>query len=244
LAGTVNEFQKLLAKKKYIVFFIIEISICVLILLIESALNRVSAGIIEFGAVDMSLMMLTFFIQVYVPLIIFMASCDTFSSEIQDGTVKAVLMRPVSRLKIFLSKITAVMLLAVAYLASLFLVTILLEALFSGGIRSFWVSFGAYILDIVPLFILVLMAVFINQLTKSPTLAMFMLILIYALLSIVGIFIPQLSGLLFTGYSQWHNIWIGQTIPFMPMLSKIGLLAGYGAVFMSGAYYLFDRREI
>jgi hypothetical protein len=133
LAGTVNEFEKLLAKKKYIVFFIIEIAICVLLLLIETALNRVSGGIIEFGAADMSLVMLTFFIQIYIPLIIFMASCDIFSSEIQDGTVKAVLMRPISRLKIFLSKITAVMLLAVGFLASLFLVTVFLEALFSGG---------------------------------------------------------------------------------------------------------------
>jgi ABC-2 type transport system permease protein len=139
--------------------------------------------------------MLTFFIQVYIPLIIFMASCDTFSTELQDGTIKAVLMRPISRLKIFLSKITAVMMLAVAYLASLFIVTVLLEAIFSGGIKSFWVSFGAYLLDIVPLFILLLMAVLVNQLTKSSTLAMFVLILVYVLLSVIGIFIPQMSGL-------------------------------------------------
>lgn len=244
LAGTRNEFEKLLAKKKYYVFFIIEIAICVLLLLIESAINRVSEGLVNIAIVDMSLMMLTFFIQVYIPLIIFMASCDSFSTEAQDGTIKAVLMRPISRLKIYLSKITAIMLMALVFLASLFLTTILLEILFSGGVRSFWVSFGAYLLDIVPLFILLLMAVLINQFTKSSTLAMFVLILVYVLLLIVGIFIPQLSGLLFTGYSQWHNIWIGQTIPFWPLLSKIGLLAGYGTIFMSAGYYLFDRREI
>lgn len=244
LSGTRNEFCKLLARKKYFVFFIIEIAICVLLLLVESAIIRVSKGLVNVGIVDMSLMMLTFFIQVYIPLVIFMASCDLFSSEVQDGTIRAVLMRPVSRFKIYLGKITAIMLMALAFLASLFITTILLEALFSGGIRSFWISFGAYILDIVPLYILVLMAVFVNQFTKSSTLAMFLLILIYALLSIIGIFIPQLSGLLFTGYSQWHNIWIGQTIPFGPMLAKTGLLAGYGIIFMSAGYYLFDRREI
>jgi len=244
LAGVRNEFEKLRAKKKYFVFLIIEIAICVLLLLIETALKRVSGGLFNIGIVDMSLVMLTFFIQVYIPLIIFMASCDLFSTEIQDGTIKAVLMRPISRLKIFLGKITAIMLLACVFLASLFITTILIEALFSGGVRNFWVSFGAYALDIVPLFILLLMAVLINQFTKSSTLAMFVLILTYTLLMIVGILIPQLSGLLFTGYSQWHNIWIGQTIPFWPMISKIGLLAGYGTIFMSAGYYLFDRREI
>lgn len=242
-AGTLNEMDKLLAKKKYYVFLIIEVAICVLMLVLDKLFSRVSEGIITFGAADLSLMMLTFFIHVYIPLIIFMASCDVFASEFHDGTVKAVLIRPVTRLKAYLSKITSVMLLSLGYMAALFLTTVTLELLFGEGLRSFWVSIGAYILDIVPLFVLLLMAVLMNQLVKSSSLTMFLLILVYVLLTVLSIFIPQLSGLLFTGYAQWHNLWIGQTIPFWPMVAKIGLLAGYATIFMSGGYYLCERRE-
>lgn len=242
-AGTLNEMDKLLAKKKYYVFMIIEIAICILMLILDKLFARVSGGIITFGAADLSLMMLTFFIHIYIPLVIFMASCDTFSSEFNDGTVKAILIRPATRFKVYFSKITAVMLLSLGYLAALFLTTVALELLFGEGLRSFWVSVGAYILDIIPLFVLLLMAVLMNQLTKSSSLTMFLLILVYVLLTVLGIFIPQLSGLLFTGYAQWHNLWLGQTIPFWPMVTKIGLLAGYATVFMSGGYYLFERRE-
>ena len=242
-AGTRNELDKLLSKKKYYVFLIIEVAICVLMILLDKFLSRVSEGALTFGAADLSLMMLTFFIRIYIPLIIFMAACDLFSSEFSDLTARAVLIRPATRMKVYLSKITAVMLTSLAFLAMLLLTTIVLEGVSQGGVRSFWLSFGAYLLDAVPLFVLLLMAVFINQLTKSSSLAMFLLILIYAFLTVVGIFVPQLSGLLFTGYSQWHNLWIGETIPFGPMMAKIGLLAGYATIFMSGGYYLFERRE-
>ncbi|HHU07767.1 MAG TPA: ABC transporter permease subunit, partial [Clostridiaceae bacterium] len=231
LAGTRNELDKLLLKKKYYVFLIIEIAICVIMILLDKLLSRVSGGVLTFGGADLSLMMLTFFIRVYIPLIIFMATCDLFSSEFSDLTARAVLIRPVTRLKAYLSKITAIMLLGLMFLAMLLIATVALEGFSRGGIRSFWLSFGAYLLDAVPLFVLLLMAVFVNQLTKSSSLAMFLLILIYALLTIVGILVPQLSGLLFTGYSQWHNLWIGETIPFKPMLAKIGLLAGYATIF-------------
>lgn len=244
MSSTHNEFLKLLSKRKYFVFFLIEIAICVIAVLVEVAINKASRGTFQIGYMDLSLAMLTFFITVYIPLVVFMAACDTFSAEIQDGTIRAVLMRPISRFKIYISKVAAVLVMSIIYLVSLFLVTTLLEAFFSQGIRNFWVSIGAYLLDIIPLFVVVLMAAVVNQVTKSSTLAMFMLILIYALLMVAGIFIPQLSGLLFTGYLQWHNIWIGQTIPFGAMLSKIGLLVGYAAVFLSSGYYLFERKEI
>ncbi|NLM61207.1 MAG: hypothetical protein GX193_03920, partial [Clostridiales bacterium] len=92
-AGTLNEIDKLLAKKKYYVFLAIEIAICILMLILDKLFARASDGFITFGAADLSLMMLTFFIHVYIPLIIFMASCDAFSSEYNDGTVKAILIR-------------------------------------------------------------------------------------------------------------------------------------------------------
>ena len=42
---------------------------------------------------------------------------------------------------------------------------------------------------------------------------------------------------------SWHNLWIGVTLPFLSLLPRIGLLAGYGLVFGCGGYLLFDRKE-
>jgi len=238
-----NEFGKLLHKKKYMVFLLIEVIFCVCVLLIQAAVNRAMDGEIVLQAKNMSLGMLTFFIQVYVPLVLFMACCDLFSAEMQDNSIKAVLMRPVSRFKIFFAKTLAIAAFAVLYLAALFLVTTILEVASSGTVARFWSSLGAYLLDIIPLLILVLMAVLVNQVTKSSSMAMFLCILLYVVLCIVGIVIPEASGLLFTGYMQWHKLWLGAILPFGAMLAKIGLLCGYGLVFGGAGFLLFDRRD-
>ncbi len=239
-----NEMFKLVSKKKYIVFLVIEICICALVALAQAALSKLTGGVFRIGTFNMSMAMLTFFINVYIPLMIFMAAGDLFPSELIDGSIKAVLMRPVSRFKVYLGKVSAIVMIALIYLFSLFMVTSIFEIAFGGGAFSILENLGAYMLDVVPLLILVLFAALINQVTKSSTLAMFISIILYVLLIIIGIFIPQMSGLLFTGYSQWHNIWIGNMLPFGAMISKIGLLVGYGIVFMCSGYYIFDKRDI
>ena len=63
----------------------------------------------------------------------------------------------------------------------------------------------AYILDMVPLAVLALMTIMINQLVKNSTFAMFLAIIVYIGLNVLGIYFSNLSGLVFTGYMQWHK---------------------------------------
>ncbi len=243
-ANFLNELQKLGGRKKYMVFFIIEIAICLISALTSMLMTRLlKANNFVLNPSTMSLSVLTFFIEIMIPLIAFMAATDTFSTEFQDKSVKGILVRPISRMKIYISKTLAVAAMAVFNLVAVFLVATVLELLTTGGVIAFVHSFAAYLLDIVPLCVLILMGVFINQFGKSSTLSMFLCIIIYIILKVVGIFVPQTSGLLFTGYMQWHNLWLGLTLPFGAMVSKIALLAGYGVVFFSGGYYLFAKRE-
>ena len=65
----------------------------------------------------------------------------------------------------------------------------------------------------------------------------------YVALVVFGTYMPSVGGLVFTGYLRWHNLWIGVTPPFLSLLPRIGLLAGYGLVFGCGGYLLFDRKE-
>ena len=71
---------------------------------------------------------------------------------------------------------------------------------------------------------------------------MFLSILLFIGFNVLGIFWSNASGLLFTGYMQWHKIWLGTTLPFSALFPKIALLFGYGMVFFSGGYYLFLKR--
>lgn len=241
--NTKNEYFKLAHRKKYLVFIIIEIVICICVLLVQSAANRVIDGPIVLQINNMAMAMLTFFIIIYIPLVVFMACSDLFSAEMGDSSIKAVLLRPISRAKIFFSKTLAVILFAAQYLIVLLLITTILELISGGSASRFWSSLGSYLFDIIPLIIAVFMAVLINQFTKSSSLAMFMCILIYAVFYIVGIFVPSTSGMFFTGYMQWHKLWLGAAIPVTAMLSKIGILCGYGLVFGGAGFYIFDKRD-
>lgn len=238
-----NEYLKLVCRKKYTVFLIIEIVICICALLIQFAANSVLSGNAVIKINNMAMGMLTLFIQVYIPLVVFMACSDLFSTEMQDNSIKAILMRPISRMKVFFSKILAVILFASQYLIALLLITTILQAASGSSTGDFWHSLGAYLLDIIPLIVLVLMAVVINQFTKSSSLAMFLCILVYVILYILGILFPTTSGMFFTGYMQWHKLWLGTTLPLGAMLSKIGLLFGYGLVFAGVGFFLFDKRD-
>lgn len=244
MAGVVNESLKLIHRKKYLVFLIIGIALSLFNVLGKTLVSKVSSGTLNLSGSSASMAMITLFVDFLIPLVVMMAVCDLFATEFQELTIKASLLRPVSRFKLYSAKITAVTLLALVYLVVLFVSSTLLDVLITGRTGNLLYSFGAYLLDIVPLFVVILMATFLNQLGKGSTLAMFLCIIVYMLLYIAGIFIPNLSGLLFTGYMKWHSLWLGHMLPLGAIAAKTALLAGYGLIFFSGGYYLFLRREI
>jgi len=249
IASLQNELMKIFTRKKFFVLLIIEILICILCGGVNYLIGKASAGAVSTSLMlsNMPMNMLSFFIQIYVPLMILMASSDLFASEVQDGTIRASFMRPVSRFKLYASKVTAITIMAVIYLAVLFVLTTIMKLVGGSGVASatgIVDSFFAYFLDIFPIIVLVLFAAMLNQLLNSPSLSIVICVIIYIGLYILGIVVPQASGLLFTGYLQWHNLWLGVTLPFGAMLSKIGLIFGYGLVFGCIGYYLFERKEV
>ena len=98
-------------------------------------------------------------------------------------------------------------------------------------------------LDLVPLAVLILFFCLLNQLMKGSGLAVLTCLVVYVALVAFGTYVPAAGGLLFTGYLRWHNLWVGVTLPFWSLLTRIGILAGYGLVFACLGYLLFERKE-
>ena len=238
-----GELSKLLGRKKYLFFFLIGTMICALVMLFQLLMERFTHGTISAGFFGTTFGMLGFFIRFYIPLVCFLGVCDLFSGEAQDSSIRAALLRPVSRWKLYLAKSAAAYVTAVLHLAALFLVAAALELLSGGTLRTALTGLASYALDAIPLMVVALLAAFLCQLFQSPTLAMLMCLVVYVGLQLLGTFVPRLGGMLFTSFAAWHNLWIGSTLPFFALLPKIALLVGYGAVFLLGGYLIFDKRD-
>ncbi len=245
----INELTKMFKKKKFYVLLIIEIIICLGSGIIGFLIGRVDeltlSSKLMFSNMPMS--MLGFFIQVYIPLIIFMEVSDVYNSEFQDGTIRSLFARPISRFKIFASKVSAIAIVSAIYLGALFIMTTLMKLL--NGVQtssSYGVLEGlvSYAIDLVPLLVLILMAVLIGQIIKSPSLSMLVCIIVYIGLYVVKLLAPAAGGMLFTAYLQWHTLWVGIALPVLPMLTKIMLLLSCGLIFGTAGYYLFERKEV
>ncbi len=241
-----NELRKLRARKKYYVFLILEILVCVIWGLVSMLVSKVSGGMVDAGFMlaGMNMTTLGFFIEIYIPLIIFMAACDVYTGEFHDGTIRALFMRPISRGKQYFSKVAAIMTVATIYLVVLFVITTMMQIIGAGSISGVLAAFASYFIDLIPMIVLVLFTAMINQISSSTSLSVILCIIMYIGLYAFGIVVPQAGSLLFTGMLMWHNMWVGIMLPLGVMISKLGILVGYGMIFGCIGYYLFERREL
>lgn len=245
-ASLQNELFKLRKRRKYLVFFVIGAAICV-----ASGLKILIANLITEGGVSRAAILgglttadLPFFLMIFLPLIAIMASCDLFVGEGADHTIRFSLMRPVGKGKLFFTKAFAAFLLCAMNLAMVFVVTAVTQIAMGGTVRGIGTGFLACLLDLIPLAVLVLFFCMVNQFFRGATLTAVLCIVLYIGLMALGTYVSAAGGLLFTGYLKWHNLWIGTTLPFFAMISRIGILAGCALVFACCGYLLFDRKEV
>ncbi|MEE1050191.1 MAG: ABC transporter permease [Clostridia bacterium] len=236
----IGELKKLSIRKKYTVYTIISELLCIMFALISAIMGKTAGSTFS---VSIPLAVMSVFAQVIMPLVAAMAVCDLFATEFQDLSIKAQLMRPVSRFKIYTAKLCAVFSVCVIIFMCIFAVSVVADFIFTGNRGGVLYAFGAYLLNLIAMIPVILMAALINQFTKGSTSAMFLCIIIYVLLKIAGIFAPILDSLVFTGYLEWHKLWMGTPLPFGVLVSKFILILGYSITFFSGGYFMFLKRE-
>ena len=237
-----NELEKIFAKKKYFVLLIIQALICVMGVLLSVIVSKLTGARLNIS--DLALGSLTLFVEIIIPLIIFMAATDLFCAEAENKTIKTVLLCPINRFKIYISKISAITALAGINLMCVFTVSAILGVFTGNSFSALLSGFFACVINIFPMIILVLMACLINQFTNGSAMAMFLCIIIYVMLRLFNYFVPFIDVFLFTGYLQWHKLFLGNTLPFGALFSKILLLVSYGMIFLSSGYYLFAKKDL
>ena len=242
IQNTKSELYKLIIRKKYIVIAVIAAIICILRLGGSVLISKVSGGEIVIKS-NLIMEMIGFATDILVPIIIFMAVTDLFASEVQEDTIKASLMRPLTRFKVMTSKSIAAFALGCATLMAMFVICLIIQIISGNSLSAVPHTLAAYIIDMIPVMSLVAMAVLINMLSKSPTLAMLLCIVAYVVFKYMNYYISPIGQMVFTAYSQWHRIWIGSSLPVTALMSKTGILLGSVLILYTISYIIFDKKD-
>jgi len=249
LAGITNEWVKLTSRKKTL-FFLAMTALLPFLGLLAVQRMQSGLGIAGITGTDYPLAYLTLLVQFLLPLHLFMMTADLYAAEAGDRTLRAVIVRPISRFKIYASKQLAIFAVLLAHLAlgaaSAIAASLLLPASagssFAGGIAD---AAAAYAAAALPLFVLGAIAAFIAQLFKNASGALAVGILLYGAAKLLAIFYPAAAEYSPTAYMDWHRILIGNGIASSgSAMTVFSFLLGCGIVFYTAGFYQFDRKEL
>ena len=104
ILNTGSELKKLLMKKKYLVLTVLGAIICILRIGGNVLVSKITGGEVVIKS-NLIMEMVGFVFDILVPLIIFMAVTDLFASEVQEDSMKASLLRPLTRFKVMTSNV-------------------------------------------------------------------------------------------------------------------------------------------
>lgn len=242
LLNTKSELLKLINKKKYLVITILSALIVLMRLGGSMLIAKVSQGELVIKG-NLIASMLSFVADILIPLVVFMAVTDLFSSEVQEDTFKASLMRPLTRFKVMVSKCAGVWILSCAIMLVMFFVCFIMQIVSGNGLGGTLHMLSAYLIDMIPVIALIGLALLINTVSKSPTLAMLLCIVVYIFFKYLNLYVSPFGQMIFTAYSQWHKIWLGSTLPIGALASKLGILFGSVLILYTASYIIIENKD-
>jgi len=238
--GIINENTKLFKRSKYKILLIF-IGILTIAL---GVISNYTGGLINVSLSNLPLNILSILTNILIPLVVFMAVADLFAAEQENGAIKSVITRPISRNEILISKMISILI----YVTSILIITFILGlvmGIFFGRTQVINIPeiFMAYVVSILPIIPTVLLSILISQLSKSSSSSVMLSVLTYIIIMLISILFPQVSSMIFTSYTNWYKLFIGAQMPMKSILIIVGLLMGYSLIFFSGAYALFEKKE-
>ncbi len=245
-AALTNEVEKMYKKKKAAVIIIISLVVIVMGQLMVTGIRN-GLGLRTAGGTEFPVLVLSVFTNTILPLFTALVTIDVFAGEFSHNNMKIILTRPISRLKIFSAKLTAVSFFVLANLIVVMLLSTLTGFLFNSASISVTAIVRiliSYFVTVIPVMTLaIIISVFANIL-KSGSAVFFMSILLYIVLKALGYVFPQYSSLFVTSMLDWYNLWIADSIPVLKALRLFLIMLGYSITAFTAAFYLFDKKDL
>lgn len=238
---TKYELSKIFARKKYIAILLLEILFFILAGLLIYNFNleafTTSLPTLFFTA-------LSAFLSLVLPITVFMMASDLITLEFENLTIKNIFLRPVSRLDIYISKNLAMCIYMLINLLVIYFSVLFIKLVFSGSAEFFITSFFSYIISIVPISVFIIASCFVATCVSSSSMTMFLLLIIYILLTAASVYSSPLFSILFINYTSYYKLFIGNMMPLKHILTVTFLLLSTSLIFFIMGFLKFDKREV
>jgi ABC-2 type transport system permease protein len=238
-----NELIKLYYKKKTVVF----LGFSALLPIIAALLIGKLQGIIGISTTTegFSINVLDIFTIFILPLFIFLLASDLFPGEISTHNMKLTLLRPVSRLNVFLAKTAALALCIALMLFLIGVINSICGALFSDiqATGGWYTIIKAYIAAFFAMFAIGIAAIFFSQFFSRSSSALIFLIILFASAKLLPIFFHSATYFSLAAYTDFHLLWIGHVVAVKARLTSIMFLLSSSVLLFSLGYYIFDKKE-
>ena len=244
-AALYNEIEKLYKKKKVLVALIISLVFIVAGQLVMLGV-RSGFGLRGVSNMEFPILVLSVVVNTILPLFTALVSIDSFSGEFSNNTIKIALTRPISRLKFFTAKLSAILVFILLNLLFVMIFSIIAGCLFNANaftLKSFMGILLSYAVTLLPMMILSMIIVFLANIIRSGIGVFFLTIFIFLAFKGIGIVLPRFSGMLFTSMMDWYTLFIMDTIPTFKIFLQFMMMLSYGILFFTGGYYIFDKKE-
>lgn len=246
LANIANEMDKTFHKKKTLALLLITALIPVgTAIMLHFLQNKV--GILGLRNTDFPILMLGLFTTLFIPLFAFMWAADSFAGEVGEKTLKLTMIRPITRVKIFTSKIISIGLTIWLCLVILLILSLVAGLFLGASSNGWWVglisSIKAYALAFFPMLVLGIVAVFLAQFFKNSSGALTASIFVYITAKLLPLIVPQSAKLSLVAYTDWYLLWLGSVPPEKLIYSFLFILS-YGIIFFSAGLYSFIGKEL
>jgi ABC-2 type transport system permease protein len=238
-----NELIKLFYKKKTVVF----LGFSALLPIIAALLIGKLQGIIGISTTNegFSINVLDIFTLFILPLFIFLLASDLFPGEISAHNMKLTLLRPVSRLNVFLAKTAALGLCIAIMLVLIGIINTLCGALFSDiqAVGGWFNIFKAYTAAFFSMFAIGIAAIFFSQFFSRSSSALIFLIILFAVAKLLPIFFHSATYFSLAAYTDFHLLWIGHVVSVKARLTSLMFLLSSSVLLFSLGFYVFDKKE-
>lgn len=244
-ASALNETEKLWQRRSTKGFLLLTLLIPLLSAILLTFL-RGTAGLVSGLGSSLPMLMLGWFTVGLIPLFLFMSAADSFSGELGAHTLKLVLVRPITRTKVFASKIVAMAFYIAVQLGALWFVSVIAGWLVLGGDLTGALpdSLKAYTAAFVPMVAIGLIAAMIAQWFSASSGAMAAMLLIYAAGKLVPLVFPRVALWSAFSYTNWYMLWVGAGASAGRLFNTFVLLLAYCIMAYTAGWMMFDRKQL